>query len=253
MANKPTTMLGAIKKIWSRVKEGINKLGEVWRYYNTKTSATFDAAIKNKNYRANCATILNWVFRMLGVFDPGMYVYGKLGGTLACDDKTMARLKEKCTLVHVNGKKTVDQCLKDEWIRPGDGVTYMDIQHTNIYAGGGKWFDAGHAYCRESGEGAKFVKWLGPTVYGDQRVAYIISYPKREKVYRVRVGIYKQKTSVAAIRAQIKEATGLDCFTESFSNGTHVFCGSFGIKKEAYVRKHRLVDKGFDAKVVSPW
>ena len=251
MANKPTTTITAMKKIWARVKDGI-KNGEDWRYYNSKTSATFDAAIKNKNWRANCATIANWCLRMLGVFKSGQYMWGK-SGEISCSDGTMDTLKEKCTLIHVNGKKTVDQCIKDEWLRPGDIVMYQNLWHTNIYAGNGKWYDAGHAYCRETGEGAKFIKWLGGTVYGDQPVSYIITYPKREKVYRVRVGIYKQKTNVAAIRAKIKEATGLDCFIEHFSDGIHVFCGSFGKKKDANERRKLLMDKKFDAKVVSPW
>lgn len=252
MASKPTTVLACMKLMWAKVKALIVAKA-FWYYFNSKTSSTFDSALKKKNYRANCATIANWCLRMLGIFESGMYFYGKLGGTLACDERTMKALTEHCTLIHVNGKKTVDQCIKDEWLKAGDIVTYVDIQHTNIYAGRGKWYDAGHAYCKESGEGAKFETWYGPTVYGDQRVAYIISYPKRKKIYRVRVGIYKQIANVHNMQTKIRETFGYGTFTESCSDGTHVFSGSFPAKKEATLRAKQFKDAGIDAKVVSPW
>ena len=246
------TVLDCMKDIWKKVKAQI-KAKIVWIYSNSGTSGTFAAAERDKNYKANCATIANWCFRILGIFKAGMYVYGKLGGTLACSDETLAALKKHCTLVHVNGKKTVDMCIKDGWLLPGDVVTYVDIQHTNIYAGKGWWYDAGHAYCRESGEGARFITWRGKTVYGDQRIAYIISYPKREKVYRVRVGIYKRAANAASTGNKILKELKLETFAESFTNGTHLFCGSFDTKAAANERKKLLEGHGFKAKTISPW
>jgi len=40
--------------------------------------------------------------------------------------------------------------------------------------GDGKSFDAGHAYCKESGEGAKFIKWIGTTPYQGYQIAYVL-------------------------------------------------------------------------------
>ena len=232
------------------------KAGKVWRYYNSKVSGTFDAAEKNSNFRANCATIANWALRKLGVFKRGNYFWGRLGGTIACDDATLAILKKYCRLIHVNGKKTVGKLIKDGTLQSGDIVTYMDIQHTNIYAGDNHWYDAGHAYCTETGEGARFRTWYGVTVYSDQRVAYIIRYkePKRT-TYRVQVGAYKTKEAADKRAAAVTKKTkgiihegkkikdGYPCFVEG-TDWWRTFCGSFEDRNNAVIRQDELATVG---------
>jgi hypothetical protein len=75
---------------------------------------------------------------------------------------------------HIGGKKTVQECIKAGFIRAGDIITYSDMTHTNAYIGSNRSFDAGHAYCKEGGEGAKFIKWIGALAHADARVAYVI-------------------------------------------------------------------------------
>jgi N-acetylmuramoyl-L-alanine amidase CwlA len=70
------------------------------------------------------------------------------------------------------------------------------------------------------------------------------------KKYRVRVGIYKYKSYLEKLRANIKEKTGLDCFTEDHSDGTHIFCGSFSSKENAEARAQLLKSYNFDTKIV---
>ena len=245
------TMIEYMTAMWRRVISDI-KEGKVWRYYNSNTSGTFEAAERDKNYRANCATIANWCLRYFKVFKAGNYFYGS-NGRLCCSEETMNALVNNCTMINVKGNKTVDQCIQDEWFLPGDIVTYSDMSHTNIYAGNGKWYDAGHAYCTETGEGARFIKWIGGTVYGNQRVAYIITYPKRKKVYRVRLGIFKQQSNVNKLIKSVKKKFGLGCFVEHCLDGTHVFCGSYGKRAEAVKQRKMFEEAHFDAKVVSPW
>ena len=255
--SKPKTIIDCMKIFQKQMREDI-KSGKVWRYYNSKVSGTFDAAEKNENLRANCATIANWCLRKLKVFKRGNYFWGRLGGTLACTDATLAVLKANCRLIHVNGKKTVGQLIKDGTLQAGDIVTYMDIQHTNVYAGDGWWYDAGHAYCKssETGEGAKFRTWYGETVYSDQRVAYIIRYkgnatpePKKQTVYRVQVGAYNKKTNADKRVAEVAQKSGFPCFQEQ-TDMIRVYCGSFESQTNAKARVKDLKKAGIKEAII---
>jgi len=236
------------------------KNGIIWIYSNHGVSGTFELAEKNKNFKANCATIANWAFRKLGVFKKGNYFWGKQGGTLVCSDATMKVLKANCKIIHVNGKKTVNKCISDGTLLDGDIVTYVNLQHTNIYAGNGYWYDAGHAYCKEGGEGAKFLTWYGKTVYGNQKIAYIIRYNGniQKTVYRIQVGAYKSKSSADERAAYVTDLTqydrienyrkkkhkireGYPCFIEKGDDGYYrVFCGSFSEKANGESRSQEL-------------
>ena len=219
-------------------------LDRIWRYYNSNVSGTFAAALKNNNRRANCATIANWVLRELKVFKSGMYFWGRLGGTLACSEQTMKALTTYCKVIHVNGKKTVQKALKDGTLQPGDIVTYVDIQHTNIYAGDGRWYDAGHAYCKESGEGAKFISWYGKTLYYDQKIAYIIRYKEpKQTIYRVQVGAYTDKANADLKAEEVTKKSGFPCFEEK-TDMIRVYCGSFTEKANAKKRMQKLTSAG---------
>lgn len=259
--SKPKTIIDCMKIFQKQLKADI-KAGKIWRYFNSKVSGTFDAAEKNDNLRANCATIANWALRKLKVFKAGNYFWGRLGGTLACDDATLKILTETCEVIHIGGKKTVGQLIKNGTLRAGDIVTYVDIQHTNIYAGDDHWYDAGHAYCTESGEGAKFRTWYGPTLYSDQKVAYIIRYkgnaepePAKKTVYRVQVGAYKTKAAADKRAAAVTKKTkgiihegkkvkdGYPCFVEG-SDWWRTFCGSFEDRNNAVIRQEELATVG---------
>lgn len=213
--------------------------GNIWTYSNHGVSGTFQLAEKNKNFKANCATIANWALRDLKVFKKGNYFWGRMGGELVCNEATLKVLQKHCKIIHINGRKTVNQVMSDGTLLDGDIVTYVNLQHTNVYAGNGRWYDAGHAYCKEGGEGAKFRTWYGKTVYGDQKVSYIIRYngnTQKKTVYRVQIAAMNTESAVDKIKVECKKKTrpltedgkGLDAFSEKMSDGKwHVFCGSF--------------------------
>lgn len=234
MATK--TVVTCCQKYDKQVKADA-KTNNPWRYYNSQTSGTFNAAVKNNNHRANCATIANWALRDLKVFVAGNYIWGRVDGKLMCSDETMAALKKHCKVIHVNGKKTIAQAIKDNTLQAGDIVTYQNIQHTNIYAGNNRWYDAGHAYAKGSGDGAILPNFYGKTVYGDQKIAYIIRYkgnatsePQKQKKKIFRVQFLAPKTQLTAERyvKKCKKKLGLDAFYEKMNDGLyHCFCGSF--------------------------
>ena len=73
--------------------------------------------------------------------------------------------------------------------------------------------------------------------------------PTPGKNYRVRVGIYEKAYYLERLRNRIKNKTGLDCFTEQKSDGTHIYCGSFGNKANADARAQLLRNAGFDTAI----
>ena len=70
-----------------------------------------------------------------------------------------------------------------------------------------------------------------------------------EKKYRVRVGIYKYKSYLDKLAKKIKDKTGLDCFSEQHSDGTHLYCGSFDSKANAEERAKLLNNAGFNTQI----
>jgi hypothetical protein len=72
------------------------------------------------------------------------------------------------------GNRTPKQLVEDGTLCPGDILTFMTFNHTCAYLGNGISYDTGHAYCTEKGEGAHYVKWIGPLSWDSKKVAYII-------------------------------------------------------------------------------
>ena len=70
-----------------------------------------------------------------------------------------------------------------------------------------------------------------------------------KKKYRVRVGIYKYKSYLDKLSKMIKDKTGLDCFSEQQSDGTHLYCGSFDSKANAEERAKLLAKAGFNSQI----
>jgi N-acetylmuramoyl-L-alanine amidase CwlA len=73
--------------------------------------------------------------------------------------------------------------------------------------------------------------------------------PTPGKNYRVRVGIFQKEYYLNRLKMRIKNKTGLDCFTEQKSDGTHIYCGSFSNKANADARAQLLRNAGFDTAI----
>lgn len=167
-----------------------NAAGHQWKYTNSKKrNKTFAAARKNKNYVTNCATGVDWGLLIAGVPPSAQSWYGAPGEIVWIGAKAQANAKKHFNIIHIDGKKTVQQLYKDHELCEGDILTYTNLSHTNAYIGNGKSFDSGHAYCTGSGEMAPFKKWTGNLAHKTAKVEYILRLKDRDQ-YRVQAGAY---------------------------------------------------------------
>ncbi len=174
MGAKVDAFITALKAMNKQMKADIVDKKQ-WRYYNGRRSEkTFDAARKAGKYFTNCSGGVYWGLKKAGLATGNQCNwYGTKGGIrwVAADGEKKAR--EIFNIIDFKGK-TVGKAITDGSLKPGDIITYKTISHTNVYLGDGKSFDAGHAYCKESGEGAKFVKWIGSTPYKNYQIAQVL-------------------------------------------------------------------------------
>ena len=133
--------IAALDKFSKQVKKDGN-----WGYYNSMATNgwTFQQARAKKRRSAQCAALPYWGLVEIGVLDPGDSFYGK-GGKIYWrkEASTKAKLKKYAKIIKVN--KTPNQLLKANNLKVGDICLWSG--HTNVYAGNGKWYDAGHASC----------------------------------------------------------------------------------------------------------
>lgn len=196
-------LIQALTKMNSQMQKDLAN-GKKWGYYNSKVSSTFAEAVANGNRRCNCATLPNWALKMIGVLaaDDASF-YGKKGGDIAWKKSaTKAAVEKYCDVIKV-GNKTVNKAMSDGTLRKGDIVTYVSMNHTNVYLGGERWFDSGHAYAHGTGDGAWWETWFGETKYGAEKIGYIIRL-KTSVSYRVQVGVYSVLANANNMLAKVK-------------------------------------------------
>lgn len=178
-------VLQQCKKFQKRLEEDLVQ-GIRWEYHNPSKylKERWQQALDCKKYACNCALLARWALKEAGLIpqNTGIF-YGKKGGSISWGSGTKAAVQKTCNLISIQNK-TVKQLIAEGRLQAGDIVTYVDLQHTNIYAGSGKWYDAGHAYCSESGEGAKYNSWYGAGMYDSQKVGWII----RKKIKETAAG-----------------------------------------------------------------
>ena len=198
-------LLAALTKMNAQMQKDLAN-GKKWGYYNSKVSGTFAEAVANGNRRCNCATLPNWALKMIGVMDENATsFYGKKGGEIAWrKSATKAAVEKYCEVIKI-GNKTVNKAMKDGTLKKGDIVTYVSMNHTNVYLGGERWFDSGHAYAHGTGDGAWWETWYGETKYGAEKIGYIIRL-RTPLSYRVQVGVYNLKDNAINMLAKVKAA-----------------------------------------------
>ena len=156
-------------KLLNDIKSGIK-----WTYSNKlPMSDTFELARASKKYRTNCVLGVIWAIQEAGILTSARGWYGKKGGTISWGNKKSAMLS-KFEDINIKAKKTVNQLISEGILKPGDILTYVSMNHTNLYLGNNEWFDCGHAYCSGPGENAVFKKWVGGLFYGQQQVGHIL-------------------------------------------------------------------------------
>ena len=150
--------------------------GVDWRYYNSKyiSESTFWKTRKAHKYYTNCMGGVAFAMKESGLPASACSWYGQKGGGIRfLNDHAMADLLKYADLIKI-GNKTPAQLEAAGMLCPGDILTFVALNHTCGYLGNGLSYDSGHAYCIENGEGAHFVKWIGPLSWANYKVGYII-------------------------------------------------------------------------------
>lgn len=229
-----------------------NKNGRQWRYYNNKRSApTFWETRDKKLYITNCMGGVSFACKDAGIPSSALQWYGIPGGIRWLTGNAKKDAEKYFNIIEVKGK-TVSKCIKDGTILPGDIITYMGMAHTNMYLGNGTSYDAGHAYCKGSGEGAEYTKWVGETAHPNSKVACVLRLADKTNtkyIYRVQLGAYTEEKYAKRRVTTVKNKSGFDSFIEH-TDCYRVFCGSFENKANAEKRVADLAAHGIKDAII---
>lgn len=151
------------------------KAGKDWRYYNSGhvSEGTFWKTRKAKKYFTNCMGGVSFALKESGIPASACAWYGGKGFIRWLSKNAEKELRKYADIIPI-GNRTPKQLVEDGTLCPGDILTFMTFNHTCAYLGNGISYDTGHAYCTEKGEGAHYVKWIGPLSWDSKKVAYII-------------------------------------------------------------------------------
>lgn len=130
--------LAVLQKYSDRVKSDY-AAGIKWTYSNSGVASTWKSAV-SKNQKCNCALLARWGLRDLGIIDSKNF-WGLIGGGIEYRGDVKEQLLKHCEIIPVY--KTPNQLLAEGNLLSGDICTYVEYQHTNVYAGNGLWYDAG--------------------------------------------------------------------------------------------------------------
>lgn len=141
----------------SQVVERARKTGKHWKYSNSGTSGSFDTALSNNNKKTNCAKYVSWGLVKIGILKKGQSFYKCYGGShcsgnniVYSGDNAKKRMEKNLSYIKGDGE-TAAKLIKNKKIIKGDIILWKNEQHTNVYAGNNKWYDAG----RWAANGAK--------------------------------------------------------------------------------------------------
>ena len=185
-----TSFVAALERISQRVQSDY-KAKRYWKYTNGVKSEnrlpfkkTFQSALNSKVLNTNCADYVMWALHDCGIFTADQKFYGNNSGGITykknSQTKVKSTLKKYATLTRIGGAKRPKTLVKEGKLKKGDILTYKG--HTNVYAGNGKWYDAG----RRMGQNGKGIRsnytftTLGPLkITYNQPVYYIIRLKDR--------------------------------------------------------------------------
>ena len=142
---KAQQFLSILEKISNQVKAD-KAAGIRWGYSNSSSLApsTWEKAYSASRSKGisycNCALLPRWALREMGVINSKNF-WGLVGGGIQFRGDVKEQLLKHCEIIKVY--KTPNQLLKEGNLLPGDICTYVEYQHTNVYAGDGKFYDSG--------------------------------------------------------------------------------------------------------------
>lgn len=168
-----------------------NKTGHRWKYCNntSKKAKGFESARKSGKYLINCVDGVQWALKAIGV--KCLSWYGGDGKIVWLNDHAKNDVEKYFDIIQTGGR-TPKQMYDNMMLCDGDILLgYAGINHTNVYYGGQKSFDSGHAYASGSGEGAEINKFIGSLSHRNTKVYYILRFKDRYRAhYRVQCGAY---------------------------------------------------------------
>lgn len=239
--------------------------GRKWEYRNpTKyTKERFDNAVSSGKRACNCALLARWAIKDAGLVPANLGTwYGEKNGNIHWSRETRNTILKTFDLIHISNRRTAGDLIKNGTLQPGDIVTYVDIRHTNVYAGGGKWYDAGHAYCSGSGDGAIFKSWYGSGKHLGQKVGNILRVKAEyrsgsaagdkattgtvKRQYVVQAGAFAEKKNAEKLIEKVK-AAGFSAILKTETYQYKVQCGVFNEKDNAEKMIRDLQAAGFSA------
>lgn len=171
-----TKLLATLQKYSNQVQAD-SAAGILWKYNNSAPNTwkkARKAAKKNGVSYVNCALSVRWALREMGLLDSTNF-WGVYGGGIEFRGNSKEQLLEHCEIIPVY--KTAAQLEAEGNLLPGDICTYVNIQHTNVYAGNKLWYDSGRNGALGAYQGDTFVfNTFGPVeaMSMDSRIGYII-------------------------------------------------------------------------------
>ncbi len=164
------TFLSILKKYSDQAASDYGS-SKAWTY-NASTSTTTWAEAVSRKHIVNCALLVRWALREMGIIDSKNF-WGVLGGAILYRGDVKEQLLRYCDIIKVY--KTPSQLLAEGNLLPGDICTWKEIQHTNVYAGNSLWYDGGRGgnYITSTGTFSSFGPSATMSMTG-KTVGYII-------------------------------------------------------------------------------
>ena len=128
-------------------------------HYGGKRYGTFAKARKNKR-TIDCALYVSYALVDTGVINSKSRFYKKKSNSIAYSGSAKSGMKKHLKYISGGGKKA-STLIKKGKLQKGDIVLWYNQKHTNVYAGGKKWYDGGRWSATGAKDGHKF-KTLGP-------------------------------------------------------------------------------------------
>ena len=158
-----SNFLAALDKMSKKVESDASS-GHRWHYSNSNTRKTFALADKETK-STNCALYVVWGLVDVNALKPGQSLYKAYkNGTnyVAWSESTKKQIKSVANIIDANNQ-TAKSLADSGKLLPGDICLWYNVQHTNVYAGNKKFYDAGRCGTNGSGSHSNYkFSTLGP-------------------------------------------------------------------------------------------
>ena len=145
-----------------------------WTYSNSAPqNAIFDEAVAKGGHKStNCALMVNWGLIDVGALKPGMRFYIKQNQEPTWRNNSKSYLSKYADIKKVN--KNAGNMISTGELQAGDICLWSSMGHTNVYAGNGKWYDAGS--WSKTKDSKKYFTTFGPVKLpvSGKNVTYLI-------------------------------------------------------------------------------